>query len=156
PNVPFILRTLRVLETVKPRPQVFNSNMFMTEETLALLDGVVDVYLTDFKYGNDVCATRLSHVEGYFGVVSRNHALASKQAELLVRHLVLPNHVECCSIPVLNWLAEEIGPLRVNVMDQYRPVYNAREHRDINRRPTTDEYRKARGHAESLGHLGLD
>ncbi|MCK5414896.1 MAG: pyruvate formate lyase-activating protein, partial [Thermoplasmata archaeon] len=81
---------------------------------------------------------------------------ASKQAELLVRHLVLPNHVECCSIPVLNWLAEEIGPLRVNVMDQYRPVYNAREHRDINRRPTTDEYRKARGHAESLGHLGLD
>lgn len=156
PNVPFILRTLRVLETVKPRPQVFNSNMFMTEETLALLDGVVDVYLTDFKYGNDVCGTRLSHVDGYFGVVSRNHALASKQAELLVRHLVLPNHVECCSIPVLNWLAEEIGPQRVNVMDQYRPVYNAREHRDINRRPTTAEFLKARNHAESLGHLGLD
>jgi putative pyruvate formate lyase activating enzyme len=156
PNVPFILRTLGVLKTRKPRPQVFNSNMFMTEETLSLLDGVVDVYLTDFKYGSDVCATRLSHVEGYFGVVSRNHALAARQAELLVRHLVMPNHVECCSIPVMNWLREEIGPVRLNVMDQYRPVYRAREHRDIDRRLTTSEFLKAYRHAESLGHLGLD
>jgi putative pyruvate formate lyase activating enzyme len=156
PNVPFILETLRDLETKRPRPQVFNSNMYMTERTLALLDGVVDVYLTDFKYGNDVCASRLSKVDGYFGVVSRNHAQAARQAELLVRHLVMPNHVECCSIPLMNWLREEIGPVRLNVMEQYRPVYRAREHRDIDRRPTTAEYLKAYGHAEKLGHLGLD
>jgi putative pyruvate formate lyase activating enzyme len=156
PNVPFILRTLDVLDTNRPRPQVFNSNMFMTPDTLALLDGVMDVYLTDFKYGNDVCAYRLSKVEGYFGAVSRNHALAAEQAELLVRHLVLPGHVLCCSVPVMNWLREEIGPVRMNVMDQYRPVYKANEHRDINRRPTRAEFNKAYEHAETLGHLGLD
>jgi putative pyruvate formate lyase activating enzyme len=156
PNVPFILRTLGALETKRPRPQVFNSNMFMTPSTLALLDGVVDVYLTDFKYGNDVCAYRLSKVEGYFGAVSRNHGLAAKQAELLVRHLVMPGHVDCCSIPVMNWLREEIGPVRMNVMDQYRPVYKAHEHRDIDRALTSGEFQKAYAHAETIGHLGLD
>jgi putative pyruvate formate lyase activating enzyme len=156
PNVPFILQVLRVLRSRKPRPQVFNSNMFMTERTLALLNGLVDVYLADFKYGNDVCAYRLSKVEGYFGVVSRNHKLASHQAELLVRHLVLPGHVDCCSIPLMDWLREEIGPVRLNVMDQYRPVHRAREHSDIARRPTSEEFMRAYRHAESIGHLGLD
>ncbi len=156
PDIPFILATLLRLPTRRPRPQVFNSNMFMTPRALALLDGVVDVYLTDFKYGNDVCASRLSKVDGYFGVVSRNHGIAAGQAELLVRHLVMPGHVDCCSIPVLNWLREELGPVRLNVMDQYRPVYRAHEHRDIDRRPTTGEFMKARRHAEALGHLGLD
>jgi putative pyruvate formate lyase activating enzyme len=156
PNVPFILRVLRVIDTERPRPQVFNSNMFMTEETLRLLDGVVDVYLTDFKYGNDGCAERLSRVKGYFDVVSRNHALAARQAELIVRHLVLPGHVDCCSIPVMDWLRENLGPVRVNVMDQYRPVYRAHEHLDIDRRLTTGEFLRAYRHAEGLGHLGLD
>jgi putative pyruvate formate lyase activating enzyme len=156
PNVPFILETLKVLESERPRPQVFNSNMFMTEETLRLLDGVVDVYLTDFKYGNNDCARRLSRVRGYFDVVSRNHKKAFEQAELLVRHLVLPNHVECCSKPIMDWLAENIGPVRLNVMDQYRPVYHALEHPDISRRLTTKEFLEAYHHAEALGHLGLD
>ena len=96
PNVPFVLRVLTVVGGKHPRPQVFNSNMYMTEEVMRLLDGVVDVYLADFKYGNDDCARRLSRVDGYFEVVSRNHRLASEQAELMVRHLVLPGHVECC------------------------------------------------------------
>ncbi len=156
PNVPFILRTLGVLRSDRPRPQVFNSNMYMTERTIALLDATMDLYLTDFKYGNDDCARRLSHVEGYFEVVSRNHLHAFDQAELIVRHLVLPNHVDCCSVPVLDWLRESIGPLRVNVMDQYRPVYRAREHEDISRRPTTGEFLRAYRHAEAIGHIGLD
>jgi putative pyruvate formate lyase activating enzyme len=156
PNVPFILDVMRVVGGKHPRPQVFNSNMYMTEEVMHLLEGVVDVYLADFKYGNDDCARRLSRVERYFEVVSRNHRMASEQAELMVRHLVLPGHVECCSIPVLDWLRENIGPVRVNVMDQYRPVYNAHEHEDIDRRLTTKEFLTAYRHAEELGHLGLD
>ena len=58
--------------------------------------------------------------------------------------------------PDLTYGREEIGPLRLNVMDQYRPVYRAREHSDINRRPTTAEFLKAYRHAEAIGHLGLD
>jgi putative pyruvate formate lyase activating enzyme len=156
PNVPFILRVLGVLGTDRPRPQVFNSNMYMTGEVMRLLDGVVDLYLADFKYGADACAERLSHVIGYFNVVSRNHGLAAAQAELIVRHLVLPGHVDCCSIPVLDWLAGNLGPVRVNVMDQYRPVYRAGEHPDIARRPTTAEFLRAHRHAEALGLVGLD
>ena len=156
PNVPFILTVLRAIDSQRPRPQVFNSNMYMTEEVMRLLDGVVDLFLADFKYGNDECAERLSRVKGYFGVVSRNHRLAAQQAELIVRHLVLPGHVDCCSIPVLDWLREDLGPVRVNVMDQYRPQYRAHEHADIARRPTTGEFLRAHRHARALGHVGLD
>jgi hypothetical protein len=64
--------------------------MYMSEEAMELLDGVIDLYLADFKYGNDQCAERLSKVGRYFEVVSRNHLIASKQADMIVRHLMLP------------------------------------------------------------------
>jgi len=74
-------------------------------------------------------------------VVSRNHKIAVKQAELLIRHLVLPNHVECCSFPVLEWIARNIrDKCIVNVMDQYRPCWKAMEYKDINRRITPEEF----------------
>jgi len=106
-------------------PQVWNSNMYMTEKTMRLLDGVVDIYLTDFKYGNDMCAERLSNAKGYMGIVTRNHLLARNQAEVIIRHLVLPNHFKCCTEPVLRWISENLRDVKVNVMAQYRPEHRA-------------------------------
>lgn len=152
PNIAYVFE---VLERSDSRlPQVWNSNMYLTERSMSLLDGVVDVYLTDFKYGNDACARRLSGVPDYVRVVSRNHLIAADQAEVIVRHLVLPNHVECCTIPVLDWISESLPTALVNVMDQYRPVHRAYEHRDLSRVLSAKEFDKALAHAESLGlHL---
>jgi putative pyruvate formate lyase activating enzyme len=118
---------------------------------MRLLEGVIDVYLTDFKYGNDSCAKRLSGIPDYMRIVSRNHALAAKHAEVIVRHLVLPNHVECCSIPILNWISENLPNALVNVMDQYRPMHRAFEHDEISKGLKAGEYERVRDHAESLG-----
>jgi putative pyruvate formate lyase activating enzyme len=149
-NLRFILDVLLVSDTALP--QVWNSNMYLTKEAMALLDGVIDVYLTDFKYGNDGCARRLSKVENYWEIITRNHLLAREQAELIVRHLVLPNHVECCSKPLLDWLAEHLGDkVRVNIMAQYRPMYQAREYPEISRPLKYREFLEARGYAEALG-----
>lgn len=136
---------LWVLESLKycklNIPVIWNSNMYMSKKTMKILDGVVDMFLSDFKYGNDKCALRLSKVQNYFEVCSRNHLLAAKQAEITLRHLILPNHVECCSKPILQWIAKNIREkCIVNLMDQYRVEYKADEYPDINRKITRKEF----------------
>ncbi len=155
PNLHVILEMLKYLDTNVPI--VWNSNMYLTVEAMKLLDGCVDVYLTDFKYGNNKCAERLSKVKNYFEVVSRNHLIAKKQAELIIRHLVLPNHVECCTKPVLKFIAENFdNEVRVNIMAQYRPEFEAKKYDEISRRVSAEEMRRAFEIAEKLGLWNLD
>ncbi|MFO8132958.1 MAG: radical SAM protein [Thermoplasmatota archaeon] len=152
PNVPYILATLRACS--RDVPQVWNSNMYCSHETMRLLDHVMDVYLTDFKYGSDTCAAKLSDAPEYWDVVTRNHCIAAGQGDLVVRHLVMPNHVECCSLPILEWLADNVPEASVNVMDQYRPCYQASEHPGIDRRIRREEYRRVAEYAREQGlHL---
>jgi len=148
-NLLYILQTLR--ECRANIPQVWNSNMYLSEESMTLLEGVVDVYLTDFKYGNDACASRLSNSPDYLRIVARNHLLGRAHAEMMIRHLVLPGHVECCTRPVLTWIASNLKDVKVNVMAQYRPEHMARAHPDISRRLRASEYEDAIGIAEDLG-----
>ena len=87
----------------------------------------------------------------YREVVDRNHWLAFANAELVIRHLVMPNHIECCTKPVLDFIASEFGDrVVVNIMDQYRPCYRAREYADIGRRLTPDEFASAVAYAQKL------
>lgn len=148
-NLPFILRVLQ--ECTANLPQVWNSNMYLTEEAMRLLDGITDVYLTDFKYGNDECALRLSGVKNYTGVVERNHLIANQQSEMIVRHLVLPGHFECCTRPILRWISEHLSQVKVNVMSQYRPEFKAAEFSELRRPIKMSEYREAIELAEGLG-----
>ncbi|MCK5609577.1 radical SAM protein [Candidatus Pacearchaeota archaeon] len=149
-NLAFILEVLSYSEA--NLAQVWNSNMYLTEDAMKLLDGVIDVYLTDFKYGNNKCGKRLSNVEDYWGIVTRNHNIANEQTEVIIRHLVLPNHIECCTEPIMKWIAKNLdtSKVRVNVMDQYHPEWHAFDHDDINRRLKLTEYTRAVGIAAKL------
>jgi len=148
-NLPFILE---VLGSCKANiPQVWNSNMYLSTHTMGLLNGVVDVYLSDFKYGNDKCALRLSNATNYMNVIRRNHLLGREHAEMIIRHLVLPGHIECCTMPALSWIAENLKDVKVNVMAQYRPEHRAREFPEINRPLKMAEYERAVAIAEELG-----
>ncbi|MFH0860567.1 MAG: radical SAM protein [Candidatus Altiarchaeota archaeon] len=149
PNLNYILRVLTFLD--KNIAQVWNSNMYLSEESMQLLEGVIDVYLTDFKYGCDECAMRLSSAPYYWRIMTRNHLLASQQCELLIRHLVLPGHFYCCTKPVLDWIAENVPDARVNVMDQYRPEYRACDYDEISEKLTGEEYSEAHAYAKDLG-----
>jgi putative pyruvate formate lyase activating enzyme len=148
-NLLYILQVFQEMNT--NTAQVWNSNMYCSEETMRLLHGVIDIYLTDFKYGNDSCAKRLSKIDGYSKVIRRNHLLAATQSELIIRHLVLPNHFECCSKPVLTFIAEHLPDALVNIMGQYRPEYLAKEQKDISRPVTTEEVTQVKEYAEKLG-----
>jgi putative pyruvate formate lyase activating enzyme len=149
PNLHYILDVLN--HCTKNIPQIWNSNMYCSLETMRLLNDVMDVYLTDFKYGNDTCAKRLSKVERYWEVITRNHMIAAKHGEVLIRHLVLPNHIECCSKPALHWIADNVPEATVNIMAQYRPQYKAYHYQDIARPLSNEEYMEAVRYGHDLG-----
>ncbi len=125
-------------------PVVWNSNSYYSPETARLLAGFIDVYLLDFKYGSDGCGERVSDAPNYWGTCTRNHLEAKKYGELIIRVLVLPNHLECCTKPILKWIAKNLGTeTRVNIMFQYRPEWQAYEVPELHRRLTREEKKRA-------------
>jgi putative pyruvate formate lyase activating enzyme len=118
-------------------PLVYNSGGCESVEMLRLLDGIVDIYMPDAKYGSDTVAQDLSHAPAYAGVMQDAIREMHRQVGdlvirdgiavrgLLVRHLVLPENLAGSDI-VLPWIAREISPdTYVNIMAQYRPAYRA-------------------------------
>jgi len=125
-------------------PIVWNSNSYYSAETATLLAGFVDVYLLDFKYGSGDCAEKISDAPNYWEVCTRNHLEARKNGELIIRVLVLPGHLDCCTKPILNWIAANLGAeTRVNLMFQYRPEWRANEIPELSRRLSRDEIGRA-------------
>jgi putative pyruvate formate lyase activating enzyme len=125
-------------------PIVWNSNTYYSPETAQLLAGFADVYLLDFKYGPGECAEKISEAPKYWDVCTRNHLEAKNYGELIIRILVLPNHLECCTKPIINWIAENLGrETRVNIMFQFRPEWRAYEIPELRRRLTRDEMERA-------------
>jgi len=137
-------------------PVVWNSNSYYSQETAELLAGFVDVYLLDFKYGNDECAKRVSDAPGYWETCSRSHLYGKKYGELLIRVLVLPGHLECCTKPILAWIGKNVGVYtRTNVMFQYRPEWRAHEVPELRRGLTSAEREKAVQLAHEAGLLNF-
>jgi putative pyruvate formate lyase activating enzyme len=125
-------------------PVVWNSNSYYSSESAALLAGFADVYLLDFKYGPGRCAERISDAPNYWKTCTYNHLEAKKHGELIIRILILPNHLECCAKPIIGWIAKNLGvETRVNVMFQYRPEWHACEVPELNRKLTRDEMQRA-------------
>jgi len=150
-------------------PLVYNTSGYDSQEALALLDGVVDIYMPDTKYGDEKLAHKYSHVRDY---VSVNQAAVREmyrqvgdlvinakglaERGLLVRHLVLPNGISGTE-KVLKFLAEEISPnTYLNLMGQYRPCHRASEHPGLDRPITRAEFSEASAIARRYGLQRLD
>jgi len=141
-------------------PILWNSNFFMSEKLMKLLREIVDIYLPDFKFGNNNCAIKLSRTPWYFETVANNHKLVYTWGDnMLIRHLIMPNHVECCSKPILKWIKENMPDVLVNIMYQYHPdnfcnPFSSKfdkRYIEIARRPTREELLEVYRYAESLG-----
>jgi putative pyruvate formate lyase activating enzyme len=150
---PWLRQWINVFKIVNVNvPIVWNSNAYYSQETAALLAGFVDVYLLDFKYGLGRCAEKISEASGYWDICTRNHLEAQKFGEIIIRILVLPNHLECCTKPIINWIAENLGvQTRVNIMFQYRPQWRASEMPELRRRLQNVEIDRAIDLAEEAG-----
>jgi len=153
PNLHVILEALNL--TSVNVPILWNSNMYLTAEAMQILSDVVDIWLPDFKWGNDRCALKYSRVMRYFEVTSRNHAMAYKNGDTIIRHLVMPGHLECCTKPILYWIVKNCPRALVNVMGQYRPEHlvlrEPGKYAEIARSPTTRMLQEAYDYADQLG-----
>ena len=135
--------------------QLWNSNLYLTEKSLSLIINFVDFWLPDWKYGNNKCGKKYSGIDNYFDIIARNHKRIHDEGsgEICIRHLVMPNHVECCSKPILDFVAKELPKAVMNIMGQFRPEYKAFNYEEINRRPTFEEIREVKTYAQKLGIL---
>ena len=152
PNLHTILETIVQLgEEGRHLPMIWNSNMYTSKEAMRLLEGVMDIYLADFRYGNDDCALRYSGIENYLQVVSRNFSIAHGQGEVMLRQLLLPGHLNCCTARIMEWVSENVPGTYFNLMFQYRPEFRASLHPEIDRRPSLEEKNAATALAQRLG-----
>ena len=145
-HLPAILAFLAAAPATFARPVVWNSNQYGSPELYRLLDGVVDVWLGDFKYGNDACAERLSGIARCWEPVARNWRQVAAQGGLLLpRVLALPGHLDCCVRPIVRFIAEALPGARVSLLDQYHPTYLvAKRAPELDRLPDPAEIAAAR------------
>ena len=136
-------------------PIVWNCHGYAMPETLMLLDGVVDVWLPDFKYGDPSCGWGLSKIKDYPRIAREAvRAMLSQNVPVIVRILVLPGHFACCHIPVLENLANLPAKQRllISVRGQYCPDWQIDHRQDaMNRRPVADEVKAVQAKVEELG-----
>lgn len=153
----FTPQILKALETARARgfvlPVVWNTSGYESIETLRLLEGIVDIYLPDMRYGDDRTAMRYSVANRYIEInraavkemfrqvgnlETDEHGIARRG--MIVRHLILPGGLSGTE-SVMKFLAEEVSmDVFVSLMSQYFPAYKASEHGDLSRRITEQEY----------------
>ncbi len=151
-------------------PLVYNTCGWEKQDVLTLLDGIVDIYLPDYKYADSQMADKYSSGADTYSQLSRLSLLemhrqvgvAKPAADglmyrgLMIRHLVMPNNVSGTK-EVVEWIAENLPKdTYVNLMSQYRPMYKAFDYPKISRRLNRDEYRDAVRWAKEAGLTNLD
>lgn len=137
-------------------PIVYNCGGYDSVDTLQLLDGVIDIYMPDMKYADEMISKKYSRVPNYPKInqaavlemyrqvgdlVMDKKGIAVKG--LLVRHLIMPDGIAGTE-NILQFLAEKVSRnVYLNLMDQYWPAYQANRYPEINRRVSQSEMKKA-------------
>jgi putative pyruvate formate lyase activating enzyme len=167
--VPQIVEALPpVIEGGLRLPIVYNTSAYDSMESLELMEGIVDIYIPDFKYWDPEMARKYSKVADYPEVARRSIKEMYRQVGdlivdenglakrgLIVRHLVMPEN-NAGTREVMRWITQELSPtMYVNVMAQYYPAgkVSRAEYVEVNRRVTADEYEEALDEAWRAGLL---
>ena len=133
---------------------ILKTNGLSTAPARELLDGLFDVWLVDFKFGSNSCAMELSRTPGYRAALEETLLWAAEHAELIVRHLLMPGHVECCWKPVAAWIAEHLPEAKVSLRFGYWPAWKAERIPGLDRPISDTEQADALAIAQHFGlHL---
>lgn len=168
-TIPQIIEALPIaIEGGLDLPIVYNSGGYDSIDTLRILDGLIDIYMPDAKYGNDNIAKDLSGINNYWQINQKALLEMHRQVGdlvtedgvairgMIIRHLVLPSGL-ADSESVLKFITEELSEdSYINIMGQYRPSYLAYQDERLARRITDDELREVKRLARGMGlHSGF-
>ena len=144
-------------------PVVYNTSGYDSVQSLTMLDGLVDIYLPDFKYVSGTLSQRYSHAPDYFEIASKSLAEMYRQVSdpvfeddlikkgIIVRHLVLPS-CTADSKEVIRYLYETYGDrIFISIMNQYTPLPHVASYPELNRKITDAEYNEVVDFAIDLG-----
>ena len=163
----FVTQIISAVQSAKEKglklPIVYNTSGYETEETIETLKGIVDVYLTDFKYMSEKLSEKYSNAKDYPDVVKNAlKKMVEQQPEplfndgmlkkgVVVRHLVLPGCI-IDSKAVLKYVYQNYGDnVLISIMRQFTPYKLSEKHKELNRKITDAEYMSVVGYAEKLG-----
>lgn len=169
--VPHIVRALRIAVARGLRlPLVYNTGGYDKLETIKKLDGIVDIYMPDFKFQDgklthkyctessdypEVAAAAIKEMHRQVGVL-RTDERGIAMRGMILRHLVMPHNLAGTD-RFLRWVAEELSPdTYVNIMDQYRPCHKAFDYPEIDRPLSRKEWMQAVKWAKDSGLTSLD
>jgi len=169
--VPHIIKALRIaIQKGLTVPLVYNTGGYDDVEVIQMLDGVVDIYLPDFKYQDEVLAAKyLSGAANYPNiaavVIKEMHRQVGElqidsrgvaRRGLIIRHLVMPGNIAGTD-RFVQWVAKELAPTTyVNLMAQYHPENKALDYPEISRRTTAQEWNQAHSWAKAVGLVHAD
>lgn len=112
---------------------VLKTNGLSTAAAREILDLLFDVWIVDFKFGNNSCAAQLSRTPGYIEAVRETLVWAASHTDLIIRHLLMPGHVGCCWRPVAEWISVHLPGAKVSLRSGYWPAWRAADHVPLNR-----------------------
>jgi putative pyruvate formate lyase activating enzyme len=141
-HIPAILQAMEACSNLPP--VVWKSNFYGTRQAMDLLEDAVDVYVADLKFGNDQCARRIAAVDRYLEIVLRNLMLAADRGDLIVRHLLLPGHFDCCYRPIVRWMRQNMRETKFNVLGGYLPCWQASRYAELASLPDRGSLARAR------------
>ncbi len=169
--VPHAVRALRLaIRRGLLIPIVYNNGGYDSLEVIRKLDGIVDIYLPDFKYQDGALAAKYStgasdYPEVAAAVIKEMHRQVGElqmdtrgvaRRGLIIRHLVMPNNIAGTD-RFVRWVAQELTPTTfVNLMAQYHPEHRAFDYPEISRRITSEEWHQARSWAKEAGLKNID
>jgi putative pyruvate formate lyase activating enzyme len=111
-------------------PLIWKTNAHGSQAARELLAGLFDIWLADYKFGNDTCARRLAGVPNYTEIVRENLLWAADDSTLFIRHLLMPGHVDCCWRPVAEWISC-LPHVKVNLRAGFWPGWQASRHPEL-------------------------
>jgi len=118
---------------------VWKTNAYATLQSYQWLDGLIDVWLADYKFGNDTCALRLAQAPDYVATVQDYLIRASTRGEAIIRHLLMPGHVMCCWAPVALWISRQMPDVSVSLQTAFWPRSECAEHPELEKTVTEEE-----------------
>ena len=150
-NLPALLLLLEAAP--KRIPVLCNTNLYCMEDTLEKAMEAFPLWVVDFKVGNDACAKTVVGASDYWDVLTARLKVLweEKKDNLMVRHLVLPGHLDCCTHPILEWMSKHCPGIRLSLRTDYLVMPSARKDPRLNRFLTEDEINRAKDMAGEMG-----